>query len=137
MSATLEYLKQATTEDAHRAASQQRLASQYELILARMVEKIAGSSSFRVAILQGLIPSPLPEYDESLRKLDALINAVFEKPSMKNVGPYRLSAFLMWTGLNGRSNVWSIVRDDANKWRRIRDLEKEEVSACVPLSRLR
>lgn len=84
--------------------------------------------------VMGLMFSVRSEYDEALKHLNAVVDAIFEQASMKNVGPYRLTAFLMWSGLNGRSNVWSIVRDDAGKWWRIKDLEKEEVRACVSLA---
>ncbi|GAA6055021.1 hypothetical protein JCM3770_006698 [Rhodotorula araucariae] len=113
---TVEYLARASADgDGEREGRQKKLREQWEKVGEEMDKVVDG-------------------YDADISALDARISAIFDGPEMHNVGPYQLVAILMRNGLNGRGTAWSVVRGDDDRWFKIIDLVREEVTLEQALS---
>ncbi|GJN93790.1 hypothetical protein Rhopal_006848-T1 [Rhodotorula paludigena] len=107
---TVEYLKAASAPgNEEREERQKRLREQWEKVGDEM-------------------DSVLQAYDADASALDERIAAIFDTDAMHKVGPFRLVSILMHNGLNGRGTAWAVVRGDDDRWWKIVDLVKEEVT---------
>ena len=130
---TLEYFKTAESDDPMRQGRQHQLSKEYAVLLQAMESKITGQSPSLSTLCECVQRELIADYDAQRVKNHEDSQAVFlRNDEFKKDGPYRLTAYLMRTGLGGRPHSWVIIRS-GEQWFKILDLTVTEVGLAFPL----
>ncbi|KAJ2919732.1 hypothetical protein MD484_g700, partial [Candolleomyces efflorescens] len=94
-------------------------------------QQVIKETTAQLADILLMLESKIEGYDRRIKELEARSATLFDCPELKQ-HPYDLRAVLMHTGLPGRKQMYSYVRDAEGKWWKTCDHEVTEVG---PLDR--